>query len=292
MVWTDRIEKELLLVFEEMLPPGCPPRLNRALRYAVFPGGGRIRPQLCLSVASACGDENPRLADAAAAAIELLHCASLVHDDMPVFDNAEIRRGRPSVHKEFGEPLAVLAGDALIVTAFEHLARAAEPTPQVLPYLIRIIGKGVSACYGIIAGQAWESEPTVSLSTYHKTKTGSLFEAAASAGALAGGGQPSEWKDFGENLGEAYQVADDISDVLADPHLSGKPKGQDAANARPNAVFDVGLDAAFEKLSELLFRVEKTIPPCSKRDEVKDWVRKVISRFLPHSVQDRIDRTI
>ena len=90
-----------------------------------FPGGARIRPRLCLAVAQACGEDQPAVTDAAAAAIELLHCASLVHDDLPCFDDAPIRRGKPSVHRAFGEQLAVLAGDALIVLAFETLALAA-----------------------------------------------------------------------------------------------------------------------------------------------------------------------
>ena len=119
----------------ERRAPGRPPLLASALRYAVFPGGHRIRPQLCLAVARACGDERSRSADAAAAAIELLHCASLVHDDLPCFDDADMRRGKPSVHAQFGEPIAVLAGDALIVLAFETLAREASAERLALPRL-------------------------------------------------------------------------------------------------------------------------------------------------------------
>ena len=99
-----------------------PQLLQEAMHYSVFPGGARIRPQLCLAVASACGDDDPALSNAAASAIELLHCASLVHDDLPCFDDAESRRGRPSVHTAYGERIAVLAGDALIVLAFQCLA--------------------------------------------------------------------------------------------------------------------------------------------------------------------------
>ena len=103
------------------------------MRHAVLPGGARVRPQLCLSVAQACGDDLPEMSDAAAAAIELIHCASLVHDDLPCFDDADLRRGKPSVHRAYGEPLAVLAGDALIVMAFEALARAAQGEPVGRP---------------------------------------------------------------------------------------------------------------------------------------------------------------
>ena len=101
-----------------------PPRLASALNYAVTPGGARIRPTILLSVAMACGDDRPVISDTAAAALELIHCASLVHDDMPCFDDADIRRGKPSVHRAYSEPLALLTGDSLIILAFDILARA------------------------------------------------------------------------------------------------------------------------------------------------------------------------
>src|SRR5436305_3496348 len=109
-----RIERSLAAALRRSSERGCPPRLGEAMHHAVFPRGARIRPRLCLAVAAACGGDDPAAAEAAAAGIELMHCASLVHDDMPCFDNADLRRGRPTVHRAYGEPLAVLAGDALI----------------------------------------------------------------------------------------------------------------------------------------------------------------------------------
>src|ERR1700761_9802643 len=109
-----RIEKALNDAVGLAGQPGCPPRLAAAMRAAVFPKGARVRPRLCHAVASACGDDEPDATDAAGAAIELLHCASLVHDDLPCFDDAPLRRGKPSVHTAFGERLAVLSGDGLI----------------------------------------------------------------------------------------------------------------------------------------------------------------------------------
>src|ERR1700729_1972683 len=144
-----RIERTLDEAITRAQAPGAPPLLASALHYAVFPGGHRIRPQLCLAVAQACGDG--LAATAAAAAIELLHCASLVHDDLPCFDDADTRRGKPSVHAQFGTPIAVLAGDALIVLAFQTLARAA--SPERLPLLISIVAAAVGAPTGIVAGQ-------------------------------------------------------------------------------------------------------------------------------------------
>src|SRR5262249_46640124 len=117
-----RIERCLSSALAAASSPAGPPMLAGAMSHAVFPRGARVRARLALAVSSACGDDDPAAADGAAAAIELLHCASLVHDDLPCFDDADIRRGRPSVHRAYGEPLAVLAGDALIVLAFQTLA--------------------------------------------------------------------------------------------------------------------------------------------------------------------------
>ena len=173
-----RIEQALDAALAAHEIPGSPPRLCAAVRHAVFPGGARIRPQLCIAVARACGDDDPALADAAAVALELLHCASLVHDDLPCFDDAQTRRGHPSVQAAFGEPLAVLAGDALIVQAFQALAQAATRSPQRLAPLLTIIARGTGMPFGIVAGQAWECEPRVALADYQRAKTGALFTAA------------------------------------------------------------------------------------------------------------------
>src|SRR5262245_38141865 len=173
-----RIERALQQAVAAGEGDGCPPRLAAAVRHAVFPGGARIRPRLCIAVAHACGDDEPALADAAAAALELLHCASLVHDDLPCFDDASERRGRPSVHKAFGERLAVLAGDALIVAAFQALGAAGGTRAERLPALLATISSGVGMPQGIAAGQAWECEPRVHLRDYQRAKTGALFAAA------------------------------------------------------------------------------------------------------------------
>ena len=127
-----RIEAALELAVASCDVLGCPPRLAAAIRYAVFPGGARIRPRLCLSIASSCGEPGSALADATAASIGLLHCASLVHDDLPCFDDAETRRNRPSVHRAFDERVALLTGDALIVLAFQNVARAFAAAPERL----------------------------------------------------------------------------------------------------------------------------------------------------------------
>ena len=212
-----RIEKALAKAIAHAEAPGGPPRLAAAMHYAVFPRGARIRARLTHAVTAACGEDSPALTDAAAASIELLHCASLVHDDLPCFDNADIRRGKPSVHVAFGEPLAVLAGDALIVLAFQTIARGALRAPHRLAPLMQTLGRAAGSPLGIAAGQAWESEDTIDLAHYQQAKTGALFSAATVMGAHAAGHDAEPWRPLGELLGEAYQVADDLRDVVCSP---------------------------------------------------------------------------
>lgn len=275
------IENSLAAAVAQTQGPGCPPRLAAALRYAVFPGGKRLRPHLCLAVACACGDDEPAVADAAAAAIELLHCASLVHDDLPCFDNAATRRGRPSVHVAFGEPLAVLCGDALIVLAFQTLARGAATAPHRLATLLTIIGRAVGLPNGIVAGQGWESEPHVRLADYQRAKTGALFMAATMAGAAAAGADPAPWRGLGECLGEAYQIADDIRDATASAEAIGKPVGQDAAHGRPNAVSELGMAGALERLRERVAEAIESVPECSGRSGLRSLIQQQSARFFP-----------
>ncbi|MEY6433990.1 polyprenyl synthetase family protein [Thioalkalicoccus limnaeus] len=284
---TTRIEQALDAAVTAAEGPLCPPRLAAAIRYAVFPGGARIRPRLALAVAWACGDDAPGVADAAAVAIELLHCASLVHDDLPCFDDAPIRRGKPSVHKAFGERLAVLAGDALIVLAFETLARAVGTAPERLAPLLQIVGGSVGMTSGIIAGQAWECEPRIELAEYHRAKTAALFAAATAAGAAAAGADPEAWRAFGERLGEAYQVADDIRDVAANVEDLGKPTGQDQAHDRPSAARELGIAGAVARLDELVAAAVGAIPPCPGAEDLRKLIRAEVSRLLPKELARR-----
>lgn len=277
----DRIEAALS---EALLVPcgsPCPPRLAAAMHHAVFPSGKRIRPRLVLAVAQACRCDAPQLAMAGAAAIELLHCASLVHDDLPCFDDADTRRGQPSVHAAFGEQIAVLTGDALIVLAFDVLARAAGNEAVRAIRMTAAIAAAVGAPDGIAAGQAWEGERVIDLDAYHRTKTGALFAGAAIVGALASGAAAEPWRDFGLQLGLAFQAADDLSDVLGDPEALGKPVGRDAALARPSAVRAGGVGAAVARVHDLLGRAVAAVPEHSGRDEFRAEVLREASRLMP-----------
>ena len=278
-----RIEEALQALVAEAEAPGAPPRLAAAMRHAVFPGGARIRPQLTLAVARACGDDDPGLTDAAAAAIELLHCASLVHDDLPCFDDAPMRRGQPSVHCAYGERLAVLAGDGLIVMAFQALALAGARSPTRLSRVLVTVARGVGMPFGITAGQAWECEPRVALSDYQRAKTGALFAAATCAGAEAAGSSGETWRALGEWLGEAYQVADDIRDVLADPILLGKPTGRDIALGRPSSATEQGLEGAIQHLDRLVACALEAVPPCRGASALRALVRAEAERLVPQS---------
>lgn len=284
-VYLQRIERALDRALEPVEAAGGPPRLASALRYAVFPGGARIRPRLCLSVARACGEDDPQAADAAACAIELLHCASLVHDDLPCFDDAATRRGKPSVHRYFGERIAVLAGDALIVLAFQTLAQGLTRSPQRLSGLLTNVGRSVGMPAGIVAGQAWECEPHVSLAEYQRQKTGALFAAATMAGAEASGMLPGPWRALGERLGEAYQVADDIRDVACDPALTGKPAGRDEALGRPSAAGAYGLSGALRRLEELVSGAIESIPACPGAAALREEILLETQRLLPEDLR-------
>lgn len=258
-----------------------PPKLAAALDYAVKPGGARIRPTICLSVATACGDGHPAMADAAATAIELIHCASLVHDDMPCFDNADLRRGKPSVHMAYGEPLALLAGDSLIILAFETLARAAAEQPEIALRLIRILAETTGMPGGICAGQGWESEAEIDLSAYHRAKTGALFIAATRMGAASAGADNEAWSELGARIGEAFQVADDLRDALYDEATLGKPAHQDTVNGRPNAVTELGVPGAVRRLENILSGAIASIPSCPGEAALCEMVRKQAERLTP-----------
>ncbi len=265
--------------------PGAPPLLGKAIRHAVFPGGARVRPKLCVAVAAACGEgRGIEAALGAGAALELMHCASLVHDDLPAFDGADIRRGKATVHSAYGEPLAVLAGDALIVMAFGTLLRESSGAPQVLAPLMSILINSVGAPRGIVAGQAWESERTIDLSAYHQAKTGALFVAASMSGAAAAGLDPAPWRALGERLGEAYQVADDLRDVLLDEDELGKPAGQDASLLRPNAVQNFGVAGAIARLKGLIADASDSIPTCAGSPMLREIVHEQASRLMPQSL--------
>ncbi|MEM6709605.1 MAG: polyprenyl synthetase family protein [Pseudomonadota bacterium] len=283
-----RVEDALRAALDRAKGDETPPKLAAAVEAAVFPGGNRLRPRLVLSVALACGDPMPAASDAAAVAIEFLHCASLVHDDMPCFDDAAVRRGQPSVHAAFGEPLALLTGDALIVQTFEHLACELSSAPAVLAPLVRLCARSVGMADGLCAGQAWECEGSVELARYHAAKTGALFAASTVAGALAAGARPEPWRALGWRLGEAYQLADDLRDALATEEELGKPVGQDQRHDRPNAVEALGPEGAVQELKRVIGTAVAAVPACPGHRVLRKLIAAQAAAFLPDELAARV----
>ncbi len=241
--WLPRIEAEL----ERWLPPEeeMPAELHRAMRYVMFPGGKRLRPVLVLLGAVATGGE-PARALGCAAAVELLHTYSLVHDDLPFMDDDDLRRGRPTCHKVFGEAVAVLAGDALLTLAFAAAASGGADAVRVLAT--------AAGSLGMVGGQvldlAAERRSGLALSELqqiHDRKTGALITASLEIGALSGGGSREVLGDlraYGAALGRAFQIADDCLDVTGDAAALGKNTGQDAAAGKATYPGLLGLDAS------------------------------------------------
>jgi geranylgeranyl diphosphate synthase type II len=174
------------------------------------------------------------------------------------------------------------------VLAFETLGRAGFAAPERLPRLLATIAAATGMPHGIVAGQSWECEPDLDLSTYHRAKTGALFTAATLAGAVAADGTADAWSLLGERLGEAYQVADDLHDVASDPEALGKPVGQDAAHGRANAVDRLGLDGAIRHLRGLVAEAIDSIPDCDGAAELRLLIGAHAKRFVPSSLAARV----
>lgn len=233
-----------------------PPRLMEAIRYSLEAGGKRVRPALALETFAACSadlssaDRDARYpsALAAAVALELIHTFSLVHDDLPAMDNDDLRRGRPTNHKVFGEAMAILAGDGMTTLAFEIIACDAAPT--AVPALIRELAHATGP-EGMIGGQVldMEGEGTAlsldQLKQLHRMKTGALLIASCRLGAIAAGASEetvTAMTRYGQHLGLAFQIADDILDVISTPEQMGKATGKDADRGKNTYPVLMGLE--------------------------------------------------
>jgi geranylgeranyl pyrophosphate synthase len=238
---------------EVRLPPAtaAPERLHQAMRYSVFAGGKRLRPALVLAACRAVGG-NDRECAGAMAAVEALHTYTLIHDDLPAMDDDDLRRGRPTCHKAFDEATAILAGDALQAFAFgcaaEHGADA-----------VRVLAEAAGSL-GVVGGQQEDLDAegaphdAARLERIHRGKTAALIRASCVLGAIAGGARPTQrdlLAQFGEAIGLAFQVADDVLDATADAAKLGKTPGKDAAQGKLTYVAVYGLAAARSKAQAL-----------------------------------------
>lgn len=246
---------------ERILPPASGPaeRLFAAMRYSVFNGGKRLRPALCFAAADAIGNSNTNTAKVAAA-VEMIHAYSLIHDDLPAMDNDDLRRGKPTCHIQFDEATAILAGDALQSLAFQQLTELTDMASDSLVELMSILAT-YSGCSGMAAGQAIDLAATGQtldidqLDTMHRHKTGALIEASVMMGAITAGGasqaQLSALRDFAHAIGLAFQVQDDILDVESSTEQLGKQQGSDAANNKSTYTSLLGLERARNQAASL-----------------------------------------
>ncbi len=238
-----------------------PARLHKAMAYSVFAGGKRVRPILAIAAAEACGAKQETVMPAACA-LELIHTYSLIHDDLPCMDDDDLRRGRPTNHKVFGETMAVLAGDALLAHAFFLIAENAQVKgvkAEAVLETASIVATAASSL-GMVGGQAadWMAAGNMPCEEevlfIHSKKTGALIRASVLAGAIlagAGPGNRDALERYGDRLGLLFQIVDDILDVEGDPKLMGKATGSDAAARKATYPAVMGLDRAKARAREL-----------------------------------------
>ena len=259
----DDVERALdaFVTAAELDGPGAPPaRLIAAMRHGSLKGGKRLRPLLVRQSAAVFGVA-PSATLVAGLAIEAVHCYSLIHDDLPAMDDDDLRRGRPSVHKAFDEPTAILAGDALLTHAFGWLARPdCHPDPAIRVRLVAELASGAGAG-GMAGGQMRDIEgerggfSDGDIALMQAQKTGALIRAAVRMGAIlgrAGDDQLTALTEFAAIAGRAFQLADDILDVTATPAALGKATGKDAAKNKQTLVAHIGIEAAQRRLGDLV----------------------------------------
>jgi len=266
-----------------------PKRLIDAMRYSSLGGGKRLRPFLVVESA-AVFDVPRKAALLAGAALECIHCYSLIHDDLPAMDNSDLRRGRPTLHKAYDDATAILAGDALLSLAFDiitrdEIHREASVRLALTQALARAAGVG-----GMVGGQMLDlagegrfgdREP-VDVARLQQMKTGALLRFGCIAGAILGQASQKECEgldDFGRALGEAFQIADDLLDVEGDAAALGKQTGQDAALGKTTFVTQLGIDGAKQRIHDLLARADRALSIFgSKADVLRAAARFVAER--------------
>jgi len=297
----ERVEREL---DRHLRPGGCvPPGLNDAMRYSLLAGGKRLRPMLVLAAAEACGtrvglspEDSGRLAMPAACAIELIHTYSLIHDDLPSMDNDTMRRGRPTSHVVHGEAMAILAGDGLLTEAFALLARDPEAhttNPAELGrrtlQVVRIVAEAAGSA-GMVGGQVLDLEAASnqgtpfdreSLRAMHARKTGALIRGSAIAGAVMAGADEamtSAVDAYGESIGLAFQIVDDILDVEGESTALGKTAGKDAAAGKPTYPSIYGLAESRRLAASCIERAVESLDRASLGGQLAAIARWIVSR--------------
>jgi geranylgeranyl diphosphate synthase type II len=262
----------------ERLIPGetqTPSSIHRAMRHSVFAGGKRLRPVLCIEAARmvAATPDVPEGVEDLAAALEMLHTYSLIHDDLPALDNDDLRRGKPTCHVVFGEATAILAGDALQTQAYETLAGLRVPAPAVVE-IVRLVAQATGTVEGMIGGQvldleAEHSKPTAELvAAIHRAKTGALIRVSLASGAVYAGGTPDDvhrLTEFGRKAGLAFQIVDDILDVTEDSAHLGKTAGKDLASDKATWPAVFGIEHSRRDANQLIAEAFEFLNPYGER---------------------------
>jgi geranylgeranyl diphosphate synthase, type II len=237
-----------------------PVSIHKAMRHSVFAGGKRLRPVLCMEAGRMVAASLPEKIEELGAALEMLHTYSLIHDDLPALDNDDLRRGRPTCHKVFGEAIAILAGDALQTQAYEVLSRLACPA-EARVRIIEEIARGTGTIDGMIGGQvvdleAERTQPTPQMLEYiHRSKTAALITASVVSAGLYAGAKDAEVKKlraFGQSVGLAFQITDDVLDVTQTSEQLGKTAGKDTAAQKATYPALFGIDESLRKADSLI----------------------------------------
>ena len=246
-----------------------PARIHQAMRYSLFAGGKRIRPLLAMAAAEAVSDA-PAGIESCACALELIHTYSLIHDDLPALDNDDLRRGRPTCHKVYGEAMAILAGDALLTLAFEVLAKMEGVGAERRVELVRELATASGTVGGMIGGQVNDIEgegkhPTAALlESIHRAKTGALLRASVRMGAIYAGADAAQLEAltrFGEHIGLAFQIVDDILDVEQSSEALGKTAGKDAAQQKITFPAVYGIERSREMAEQERLEAHRALLP-------------------------------
>jgi geranylgeranyl diphosphate synthase type II len=258
-----------------------------AMRHSVFAGGKRLRPILCMEAGRMIAGSLPSGIEELGAALEMLHTYSLIHDDLPALDNDDLRRGRPTCHKVFGEAIAILAGDALQTQAYEVLSRLPCP-PESRVRIIEEIARGTGTIEGMIGGQVvdLEAERTrpdlATLEYIHRSKTAALIGASVISGGVYAGADEravSSLRSFGQSIGLAFQIVDDVLDVTQTSEQLGKTAGKDTAAEKATYPALFGVDESLKKASELVESALASLDSFGSRaDVLKDLARFLVER--------------
>jgi geranylgeranyl diphosphate synthase type II len=254
------------VALEQLLPPASqyPASIHQAMRHSVFAGGKRLRPILCMEAGRmiAASTSLPAGIEQVGAAIEMLHTYSLIHDDLPALDNDDLRRGRPTSHKVFGEAIAILAGDALQTQAYESLAQLICP-PEARVAIIREIAHATGTIDGMIGGQVVDLEaerkkPDLATLEYiHRSKTAALITASVVSGGIYAGANPAHitrLRTYGQSIGLAFQIVDDVLDVTQTSEQLGKTAGKDSAAEKATYPALFGIEESLRKADALVDR--------------------------------------